>query len=300
MQLRVLMYVEGEWNPALFGCSLPPEVQVYEVAASESEEILEEKLLQVLEANGYARGDVLLIAATDRSVYAAKRLGVAVAGYSNPFIPGQMFAGVQMVIEGFDEVDYAFLERVYQRFHGIPWVIARTKRCVIRELALSDLEELQALYDKPGVTWRFNEKGERIPGYIEPLYSMEEEKEYQKAYISNMYGYYGYGMWLVTDRVSGKLIGRAGLEHREYDGEVELEMGYVIDPQWQRQGIATEVCRSIIGYAQRNLNFPRINVLTDETNQASIALLERLGFKYLEDTDVSGNRQRRYAFNFWY
>lgn len=296
MQLRVLMYVEEEWNPALLGCSLPPDVRVYEAAAAESEEFLERKLQQVLEANGYVKEDVLLIAATDRSVHVAKRLGMAVVGYSNPSFPGQMFAGVQMVIEGFGEVDYAFLERVYQRCHGIPWVIARTKRCEIRELALSDLEALQELYDQPGVTWRFDEKGERIPGYIEPLYSMEEEKEYQKAYISNMYGYYGYGMWLVTDRVSGKLIGRAGLEHREYEGEVELEMGYVIDPRWQRQGIATEVCSLIIDYARNNLNFPRINVLTDETNKASIALLKRLGFKYLEDTDVSGSRQRRYIY----
>lgn len=298
MQLRAFMYVEGEWNPFLLGDTLPPDVRVYGVPAADSEEIMKGNLQNGLDMTENTAENVILIAATDLSVHAGKQLGMAVAGYSNPLFPGQAFAGVQMVIEGFEEVDFAFLERVYDRCHGIPWEIARTKRCIIRELALADLEALQVLYDQQGVTWRLDEKGHKIPGYIEPLYSMEEEKEYQEAYISNMYGYYGYGMWLVTDRASGKLIGRAGLEHREYDGEVELEMGYLIAPQWQRQGIATEVCHTIIDYARQNLDFPRLNALTDETNRASIALLERLGFHYLEDTDVSGSHTRRYVYIF--
>ena len=113
-----------------------------------------------------------------------------------------------------------------------------------------------------------------------------------------MYGYYGYGMWLVTDRVSGMLIGRAGLEHREYDGKVELELGYLIAPQWQSRGIATEICRAILEYARQNLYFERVNALTDAGNVPSIALLERLGFEYIEDMDVTGRRMRRYIYIF--
>ena len=101
-----------------------------------------------------------------------------------------------MVIEGFEEVDDEFLERIFQRCHGQPWEIARTKRCVIRELSLEDLPALAKLYQKEGVTWRLDADGERIPGFIEPLFAKEKEKKYQQAYIINMYGYYGYGMWL--------------------------------------------------------------------------------------------------------
>ena len=84
------------------------------------------------------------------------------------------------------------------------------------------------MYDQPGVTYQLDAKGQRQPGYIEPLFAREEEAEYQQAYITHMYGYYGYGMWLVFDRTTGNLIGRAGLEHRDFDGQTELEMGYVI------------------------------------------------------------------------
>ena len=242
--------------------------------------------------------ELLMIAATDQTVQVAKQLGIAVAGYVNPLFPRQTFAGVPMVIEGFEEVDLEFLDRIYRRCHGLPWGIAVTERCLIREMTLEDLDDLIQLYQQPGITWRLDEKGNRIPGFIEPLYPREEEKTYQQAYISNMYGYYGYGMWAVVDRESGKLIGRAGLDHREYDFKVELEMGYLIDPKYQHRGIATEVCQAILDFARENLDFSRINALTDPQNFASEALLKRLGFVYLEDFPVAGKPMRRYTFHF--
>ena len=130
MQLSTLMYVEGEWSPSLLCQPLPSDITVAEVPAGN----IEKNLRQVLAERGYAESEVLLIAATDRSVRAAESISVAVAGYSNPLLGGQTFAGVQMVIEGFEEVDFEFLRRIYERWHGIPWVIAQTERCLIREL----------------------------------------------------------------------------------------------------------------------------------------------------------------------
>ena len=57
--------------------------------------------------------------------------------------------------------------------------------------------------------------GKGMTDYMEPLYPYEEEREYQQAYIEQMYRFYGYGMWIVCDRNTGELIGRAGVEHRE-------------------------------------------------------------------------------------
>ena len=104
--------------------------------------------------------------------------------------------------------------------------------------------------------------------------------------------------WLVFDKASGELIGRAGLEHREFPDAVELELGYLIDPDRQGQGLATEVCQAILAFAREELDFPRVNALTDQKNVASVALLQKLGFYYLEDTDVSGSRTQRYIYEF--
>lgn len=172
---------------------------------------------------------------------------------------GEPQCGTRYAVESLAELDIGYLERVRRRYNHIPWDIGETERCLIRELSLSDLPALYELYDKPGMT-----------DFVEPLYDYETELEYQKAYIENMYGFYEYGMWLVFSKETGKLIGRAGLEHNE--------MGYMIAPEFQNLGYATEVCRFIIDYARRNTDFEELYCRIDERNVASVRLAKKLGF----------------------
>ena len=227
--------------------------------------------------------DFLLLAATDATILLGKQYAVATMAYANPEIPNQTYSGVDMIVEGFEEVNADFLEKVWQRCHHLPWKIAETKRCIIRELSLEDLDALFELYSD-----------EEISKFTENLYPYEEEKEFQLAYINNMYRFYGYGMWLVFSKETGELIGRAGLEHREYKAEIELELGYVIGAKFQRQGYATEVCEKIIEIAKTMTDFPRINCLIDAENVASIALAQKLGFHWCEDIQSDNRKMERY------
>ena len=161
---------------------------------------------------------VLLIAATDQTIRFGKENHIATLGYCNPDIPDQRYFGVEMLVEGFEEIDEEFLIRVYQRYHHLPWKILETKRTIVRELTLSDMDALFELYAQPGVT-----------EYTEGLYERQEEEEYERAYINHMYRYFGYGMWLVFSKETGELIGRAGFEHHNLviggKEELALEMG---------------------------------------------------------------------------
>lgn len=172
---------------------------------------------------------------------------------------GEPQCGTRYAVESLAELDIEYLERVRRRYNHIPWDIGETDRCLIRELSLSDLPALYELYDKPGMT-----------DYVEPLYDYETELEYQNAYIENMYGFYEYGMWLVFSKETGKLIGRAGLEHNE--------MGYMIAPELWNRGYATEVCSFIIDYARENTDFEELYCRIDERNVASVRLAKKLGF----------------------
>jgi len=172
---------------------------------------------------------------------------------------GEPQCGTRYAVESLAELDIEYLERVRRRYNHIPWDIGETDRCLIRELSLSDLPALYELYAKPGMT-----------DFVEPLYDYETELEYQKAYIENMYGFYEYGMWLVFSKETGKLIGRAGLEHDE--------LGYMIAPELQNLGYATEVCRFIIDYACENTDFEELYCRIDERNTASVRLAKKLGF----------------------
>lgn len=325
LHLTTIVYRDGEWSPELLKkevrdrymyCEIPKmqsishkqeksSVQINSKAKiSEYADLIKDTMIQ----KNVDPQNLLYIAATEESLRAAQMLGLATLGYDNRSCmkhdiakKANSFSSVKMIVEGFEEVDALFLERVYEREHHLPWEIARTDRWILREFTMDDMDGLVELYDQPGVSYRI-ENGKKVPGYIEPLLPREEEEEYQRCYIENMYGYYGYGMWIVTENPNGeetdspRIIGRAGLENREYEDGVELEMGYVIDLRWQHQGIAYEVCSAIMKYAAEHTDFERLNALTEADNVASIALLEKLGFVYLEDTDVSGNMTRRYVY----
>lgn len=195
--------------------------------------------------------DCIWIVSSRQQKQIADSLGIASVGEPQ--------CGTRYAVESLAELDIEYLERVRRRYNHIPWDIGETERCLIRELSLSDLPALYELYDKPGMT-----------DYVEPLYDYETELEYQKAYIENMYGFYEYGMWLVFSKETGKLIGRAGLEHDE--------LGYMIAPEFWNMGYATEVCRFIIDYARRNTDFEELYCRIDERNVASVRLAKKLGF----------------------
>lgn len=210
----------------------------------------------------------------------AKAQGVAVLGYQSP---GTTYVKADMVVEGCEEVEEEFLTRVFERHHGIPWTILKTKRCVVRELALSDIDALFSLY-----------KDKRMTEFMEDLYPYEEEVEYQKAYIENMYRFYGYGMWLVFEKSTGELIGRAGIEHRE-ELNGEMELGYAIGVPYQRKGYATEVCTAIIRYAAENLEVEKLNCLIEPGNTPSIRLAEKLGFTFFSRINLGGKEMEKYV-----
>lgn len=245
------------------------------------------ELKNSIESNEKIKNTSLLIAASDETIMLGKALNIAIMAYVNPSFPKQSYSGVEMLVEGFEEVDADFLEKVYQRFHHIPWTILETGRCVVRELSLDDLDDLFELY-----------AGEEIDRFTDSLYPYEEEKEFQRAYIQHMYRYFGYGMWLAFEKETKKLIGRVGLEHREYNEVVELELGYLIGKNYQRKGYATELCTAILDYAQENTGFERINTLIEDGNEISIALSRKLGFEHAEDYELDGKVMHRFVKNF--
>lgn len=231
--------------------------------------------------------EALLIAARDDTLNAAKHLPLAVLAYRNQKILGQELYGTDFLVESFEEVDFYFLERVYQRKHGIPWRVIDTSRCYLREITLKDLPDLYRLYE-----------GEGITDYVEPLFEWQEEVEYTRAYIENMYPYFGYGMWIVMDRNTHELIGRAGLNPNIVGDEYLLEMGYIISAKRQRQGLGTEVCRAVLDYAKEaDLGFEKVYCFVQKGNRASLALLGSLGFAYEREEMREGKEMLRFSYD---
>jgi len=177
-----------------------------------------------------------------------------------------------------DDVDDEVFENIYRRCVGIPWEIGETERTTIREFAMFDLDDLFMLYSKPGMT-----------EYMEPLFDYQEEKEYEANYIEYIYKLYGFGMWLVHDKITGELVGRAGIEVRETcDREGQAEMGFAIASDRWHQGLAYEVCSKIIEIAAIDYGLTSLIARCDPRNLGSKRLLEKLGFS-LEGYEPDGD-----------
>ena len=217
----------------------------------------------------------LYITDSESTYHTLRQKGKYVLPYRHEENGNTNFAGALYVIEQIEEIDYEAVDMAYSRLAGLPWEILTTKRCIIRETIVEDVDSFYQIYAEPEIT-----------KYMEDLYAdRDEEIAYIKAYQEKVYGFYGYGMWTVLTK-DGTVIGRAGISWRE--GFDCPELGFVIGVPWQRQGYAYEVCSAILAYAQKELGFTRIQALVAEGNEKSENLCRKLGFQYMEQTAVGG------------
>lgn len=159
---------------------------------------------------------------------------------------GEDFTGCSYFIEGFEDADAKYFIRIFERLHGIPWEIATTERLRVREMTVEDLDAIYALYENP----------ELIP-FLPPLQeNREEEREYLRRYIRNMYGIFEYGMWLI-ETTDGEVIGRMGVENTEE--EDVLSFGFLVHPKHWGKGYASEAGKAVLAYLQEEI--PRLKLV---------------------------------------
>lgn len=241
--------------------------------------------LLALEKLGAATEDTIIIEDSTFGIEAAKAANVACIGFINPHSGQQDLSKADVLIESFDNIDKAFLENTLLRSQGKPLTIASTKRLFIRELAVSDVPEIYPIYSDP-----------QIKKYIDNIDDyLEIEMEKQKAYIQNVYSFYGYGLWGIFGKTSKKLIGRCGLENETIDGKNEIMLSYLLDSQHWGYGYALECCDAVLKYAKEHLEMKRIVAVIDFDNVRSIKTAENLGFTYEKDVTFNDKKRALYS-----
>ena len=184
---------------------------------------------------------------------------------------GEDFSFCKFAIMNAAECELAFFEGVLKRFLGLAWDILETDRCLVRETTVEDVDAFYELYSDKEIT-----------EYMEPLFEdRDEEIEYTKSYIKNVYEFYGFGMWTVLDKTTGEVIGRAGVSYR--DGYEMPELGFMIGKKYQRQGLAYEVCSAILKYMWENYAIDEVLIFIEPQNTPSILLAKKLGAYFYKE-----------------
>ena len=201
-----------------------------------------------------------------------KATGIGFAVYDNDKSRAASFPDALYLIDRISVLSLAQIERMLLRFLKLPWQIAKTPRCLIREITLNDVDALYELYGEDAEAFR----------YTEGLFAdPDREKAYTRDYIEQQYRFYEYGIWIVTDRETGEIIGRAGIDNRQ--GYEDPELGYVFALSYRHKGYAFEVCSAILTYAANILQIGRLNAFTIRENTDSVKLLKRLGFSFVQE-----------------
>jgi RimJ/RimL family protein N-acetyltransferase len=92
-------------------------------------------------------------------------------------------------------------------------------------------------------------------------------------------GWYGWYAVREADSLSARALVGAGGYFGPADSDGTVEIGYSVLPEWQRRGYASEMVASLVAHA---FTFPGVNRViahTTDANPASIAVLNRCGFR---------------------
>lgn len=102
------------------------------------------------------------------------------------------------------------------------------------------------------------------------------------AKIENHWARLDFGLWAVEEKVSGKLIGRVGLQYQDTwpQGEHKTEVGWLIDCSYWGQGFATEGARESVHYGFEEIGLERIISIALPENIASRRVMEKCGLTF--------------------
>lgn len=160
-------------------------------------------------------------------------------------------------------------------------VFAETKRLILREIALTDIDGMFDL-----------DSDYEVHKYLgnNPVKDKQETVDVinfiRQQYLDN-----GIGRWAIIDKQTNEFIGWTGLKyvteltnnHINY-----YDLGYRLRKKYWGKGIATESAIASLGYAFDKLNANEIYAMADCKNDGSNNILKKVGLKFIEKFDLDG------------
>jgi ribosomal-protein-alanine N-acetyltransferase len=145
-----------------------------------------------------------------------------------------------------------------------------TSRLRFRPFRREDLDDLHSLFTDPAVRrYLWDDLIISRQTVVEVIGSSIESFEQNR-----------FGLWCLSFRDKGGLIGFAGLRH--FGDPREVEVLYGIAPTHWNQGLATEAALAVLDYGFLHAGLDTIYARADTPNTASIRVMEKCGMMFLE------------------
>jgi len=148
--------------------------------------------------------------------------------------------------------------------------ILETTRLVLRPITLDDAEFWVRNFSDPDVV--------ELTAF-EPPKDIEKAREEIATHCIKVFSENTGIRWGITINGSNQLIGTAGYYGWEKERGYHASLGYDLLREHRRKGLMKEALTTIIDFGFETMKLHRIQVMIDPRNDASIRLVERLGFK---------------------
>jgi RimJ/RimL family protein N-acetyltransferase len=147
--------------------------------------------------------------------------------------------------------------------------ILETPRLQLRRVALADSAFFLKLLNDPSWLAHIGDRG---------VHSDADAENYIRSTIWAQYEAHQYGMYAAQLKSTALVIGICGLVKRDFLSAPDL--GFALLPDHTGRGYATEAARAMMSHAQKRLRIARLYAIVTRSNERSVRLLERLGFRY--------------------
>ena len=148
-----------------------------------------------------------------------------------------------------------------------------SERLTLRLVAPEDARGLREILREPEVT--------KPAGFL----PIETEEEFE-AFFSGLTAYHTGIAILAENRVIGYCrVNREELEQPEYRDKKLVSLGFVIGKPYQNRGYGTEMLKTVTAYLKERFDYCVADHFVENT--ASQHVIEKAGYRYLEDYDLS-------------
>ena len=160
-------------------------------------------------------------------------------------------------------------------------IVPETERLSLRQFTVDDAQFILTLLNEPSFIRYIGDKQVR---------NLEDARQYILNGPVASYERHGFGLCLVELRESQTPIGMCGLLKREELPDPDI--GFAFLPDFWNKGFAFEAAAAVLQDARTRLRLERIQAITSLDNEASIKLLERLGFEFERVIKLSADREQ--------
>ncbi len=150
-------------------------------------------------------------------------------------------------------------------------MLLETQRLILREMTMEDKPALLEIFSDP----------ETMQHYPHPFDEVKVNS-WIEWNIDN-YRTFGFGLWAVVLKESGRVIGDCGITMQTIHGKIRPEIGYHIHKDCQRKGYATEAAIACKNFIFERTTFGAVYTYMKHTNVGSYTVALKNGMTLVEE-----------------